>query len=198
MAQLPPLLPDHYASAFVTYWLPMDGSKFVSSGNVWFDYGAACFRIDGLFNPWDVEARKSHLWMSELSHYGAGVSYQISLLYDRVRRDAGTLSIESQSLLVKEVPVHEAIFPQNYLQEVGAVRTAAARVLGVDVDEWTLPAGNRLGIRRVYLRSHSNELVRMEQCKREDVVVRDFPNLVTHPIDRSVFSPQNLAFARRQ
>jgi hypothetical protein len=197
MHSVAPLLPASYFSAFVTYWLPMNGGKFMSSGNVWFDYGAKCFRIDGLFNPWDVESTKQHLWISELSHYGRGISYHISLAYDRVQSTgvAAEYTIESRSLKLEEVPIREAIFPQDYLQEAGATKARSGSLLGIPVDVWTLPQGNRLDIQTIYLRKDGNELVRMEQKKRGDVVIRDFPNFVSGPIDPHVFDRKNHAFA---
>jgi len=197
MARAAPLLPVSFTSAFVTYWSPMDRTKFISSGNMWFDYDAKCFRIDGLFNPWDVAGTKQHLWLTELSHYGEGVSYHLCLLYDRVPCPGAEPehTIESRELTENVVPAREAIFPRDYLVETKATFGGTVSVLGLRADIWDLPASNRLGIRRVHLRHDSNELVRMEQEKRGDIVVRDFPNLVRCAIAPAIFDRSTFGFA---
>jgi anthraniloyl-CoA monooxygenase len=193
----PPALPSSYLSAYVTYWTPLDRARFVSSGNVWFDYAHKCYRIDGLFNPWDVETTQQHLWMTELAHYGAGVSHRMTLLYDREVGDAAdSCTLASQRLVTELAAVHEAILPQNYLQEAEATLAGQEVVLGLEADVWVLPADNRLRIRKVHLRRGQSHLIRMEQEKHGAGLFRDFPNFVAGPVDPGVFDPQNHQFAR--
>lgn len=186
-----PLLPDQTTSAFVTHWFPMKKENFISSGNVWFDYELKAYRIDGLFNPWDVEKMGYQLWMSEICLYGQGINYKYTLPY-HIQHLSGISEYNYQVSEIKasEVDADVSILPQDILVLGKAELKATKKLLGFDVDCWEFDKENVFNITCFYLKTGKNELVRMEQIKNGQLLIRDFPNLSTEKIDKEVFTPR--------
>ncbi|MCC5661246.1 violacein biosynthesis enzyme VioE [Nostoc sp. XA010] len=185
----PPLLPVQWTSAYITYWSPMKQGNFISSGSVWFDYESEVYRIDGIFNPWDVEKTGYQLWMSEVTFYGQGKSLVSKLPYHIKQENDVTAAFnyDVAELEGQEVKANNSIVPRDILITGKATFQGTEKILGMEVDCWEFERDNPFNMHRFYLKKGSNELVRMQQFKNGQMLIRDLPNPSTDQIDQKVF-----------
>lgn len=185
----PPFLPTQWNAAYITYWSPMNKENFISSGFVWFDYELEVYRIDGIFNPWDVEKTGYQLWMSEITFYGQGKSYVYKLPYHikDVASVEEPFEYEVGELEDRVVEAHSSILPRDILISGKATLKGTEKILGIEVDCWQFDQENPFNMDCFYLKKGSNELVRMKQFKNGQLLIRDLPNLSTQQINRTIF-----------
>jgi hypothetical protein len=167
----------------------MKRGNFISSGYVWFDYELDVYRIDGIFNPWDVEKTGYQLWMSEVTFYGQGKSYIYKLPYHIKREGSVTepFDYDVSEIEFQKVEVNNSIVPRDILMTGKAALKGTDEILGMEVDCWEFDKDNPFKMHRFYLKKGSNELVRMQQFKNGQMLIRDLPNLSTEQIDQNVF-----------
>lgn len=184
------LLPIQWNSAYITYWSPMKKENFISSGYVWFDYKLQVYRIDGIFNPWDIDKNGYQLWMSEITFYGQGKSHVYKVPYYIKQEDTITelFNYETAEVEVYEVEVNKVIIPRDILIIGKANLKRTDKILGMEVDCWEFDKNNPFNMQRFYTKKGTTELVRMQQFKNGQILIRDFPNLSTEPIEQKIFN----------
>ncbi|BAZ10753.1 hypothetical protein NIES4071_25770 [Calothrix sp. NIES-4071] len=186
----PPLLPKQWFASYVTFWAPMKKENFISSGCVWFDYELEVYRIDGIFNPWDVEKTGHQLWMSEITSYGQGKSKIFKLPYHvkNLSNKNESFEYEVGNLTNDVVERHNSIVPRDILISGNAKFQGNEKIFGVEVDCWKFDSNNPFQMECFYLKKHSNELIRMTQFKNGQLLIRDLPVFSTQTIDQTIFA----------
>lgn len=182
----PPLLPQQWSSAYISYWLPMREEDQITSGYCWFDYGRKICRIDGLFNPWSERDTGHRLWMSEIGDAGRGLSRKQKVAYARETVATGVRLYET-ALPDTATPFEELFLPQAILLDGAARHDGRHTVLGQAADAWVVEqAGMAPSV--FYLQAGGNRLLRMVTGKdAQHLSVRDFPNFFAGDIPDSVF-----------
>lgn len=183
------LLPIQWHSSYITYWSPMQKGNFISSGYVWFDYQLEAYRIDGIFNPWDVDKNGYHLWMSEITFYGHRKSRIYKVPYHIKGKDniSEFFHYETAEVEINESEGNKPIIPRDILIVGKAKFKQPNNILGMEVDCWEFD-NNILNMQYFYTKKNTEELVRMQQFKNGQLLIRDFPNFSTEPIDQKIFN----------
>ncbi|KUM02166.1 violacein biosynthesis enzyme VioE [Chromobacterium subtsugae] len=183
----PPLLPQQWSSAYVSYWSPMLQDDQLSSGYCWFDYGRNICRIDGLFNPWSEEDTGYRLWMSETGNAASGRTRKQKVAYGREAMAYGTALCDIP-LDDETGPFRQLFLPRDVLAAHDARYAGRHTVLGQEADAWTYQRAGK-GPSTLYFQAGTNLLLRMVTGDdRQHASVRDFPNLSTAMIPGEIFS----------
>ncbi|UTH74302.1 violacein biosynthesis enzyme VioE [Chromobacterium sp. IIBBL 290-4] len=184
--QEPPLLPERWSGAYVSYWSPMQEDDQLTSGFCWFDYGRNICRIDGLFNPWSEEKTGYRLWMSEIGDAARGRTFKRKVAYAR-EREADGVRLHDALLDDELGPFAELFLPRDLLTRHETEAVEPAVVLGVEAEGWRCARPGK-GPITLYFQAGTDRLLRMvTESERGRVSVRDFPNLQTGPIGEEVF-----------
>lgn len=184
---LPPLLPEAWSSAYVSYWQPMLPEDQLTSGFCWFDYRHNRCRIDGLFNPWSEHDTGYRLWMSEIGDANACRTVKHKVAYSRETTATGTV-LRGAPLADEPSPFHELYLPRAVLRDNHADDLGHCEVLGQSARVWRFERPGK-GAVTLLLDSASGLPLRMVSGESCHVSVRDFTNPAMIPIPEAVFAP---------
>ncbi|TDR81379.1 violacein biosynthesis enzyme VioE [Paludibacterium purpuratum] len=183
MTRIPPLLPQQWSSAYISYWSPMMPEDQISSGYCWFDYTRNLCRIDGLFNPWSERTTGYRLWMSETGNASARRTHKQKVAYGR-----DGVELSAQPLAEESALFEQLYLPQGVLREHRARHDGRHEVLGLVADAWTYQRPGK-GPATLFLKADTDLLLRMVTGDADGhASVRDFPNLCTRSIPAWIFA----------
>jgi violacein biosynthesis protein VioE len=183
---LPPLLPDNWSSAYISYWQPMKPDDQLTSGYCWFDYRRNICRIDGLFNPWSERETGYRLWMTEIGNAATRRTLKRKIAYARENTADGNVLLGSP-LADEQTPFHELFLPQSVLRDHHATHIGRHEVLGRQADGWSFERPDT-GRSTFYFRAGTDLLLRMASDNALCTSIRDFPNLSKAPIPDDIFA----------